>query len=684
MELLDDVVELAAAEDPDSLSDCWTACRPGLKLRHLEWCIQNLVNELGRPFSHTGFPHIGAPGGPSDAIDDPRVRTITQQFAAQVSKTLTGQSFLLYKAANEPAPSMYAGPTEQVAKDVIGRSYEMARRTPGLSHLLVKSEREQRQSLMEFRDNKVYVAWARSPSTLGDKPVRWGHAGEIDKWEHASTSKEAHPIKLFTDRFKQFQSMRKVILESTPTVRGLSLVERFLLAGTNCRYWVPCFQCGGYQVLEFFEGPGVYGVKWEKGENGHSNPALAHKTAFYQCRFCEGKIKDEHRGRMMRRGVWCPEGCTVKDKEASEAVDRYAATLQRNLEAGDGPREDVWRGWKNAEWIDGAPNNDGTDASYHLSSLYSLSLSWGDVAKEYLDCKKIQSLVRNFHNQWLANTWEIAERKLTWEQLGGRLNSEFDRGVVPRGLGFVTIGVDKQGACYPYVVKAWGPGYSGHTVAYGLCEDLEELRAIIATKWAIAGNGQIQAGLTLIDSGYKPADVLAFCERCRREGLRVQACKGSSTPMTAVAMRRQNGPRSSNPGKWVTWVDTNSTQDWLDQRLHVVGRGDSGAMTIHAGSLAYHQNYLEQLLNDAAVSALDKKNQLKEEWQRIDPNMPNDFRDCERYAYAAVMIDFKGRDVPSTPIVVESRPQPKAPEDQQRRKLEVRRPRGGSFVRRRR
>lgn len=676
--------ELECLNDPGDLWDCWAGFRAKPRVRHLEWCIEHVKNELGRPFDHFGFPHIGAPGGPSDMVDDPRVRTISEQFGAQVSKTFFGQSMLLYQVDTEPAPGMYAGPTEKIARDVVERCYSMAHQAPCLNDMLIRSEREQRQTLMDFRDCKVYSAWALSPSTLGDKPIRYGHAGEIDKWEHASTSKEAHPIKLFTDRFKQFQSVRKIVFESTPTIRGQSLIERFLLAGTNCRYWVPCPHCQRYQVLQFFDKGCEFGVKWEPGPGGRSDPSIAFATAHYVCKQCHERIDDHSRGWMMRRGVWCPEGCTVDDEGAAAAVDRYDAALQRNLEAGDGEREQVWSGWGNAEWIDGEPLRNGIDASYHLSSLYSLSLGWGDIAKEYVDCKGNHGLVRNFHNQWLANTWELVERKQTWQQLGERLISEVKRGIVPKGYGHVTIGVDKQEAFLPYVVKAWGPGLTNHTVAYGLCETLDELFELIATEWEITGGGKVRAKLTLMDSGYRPADIHIFSKRCLKAGYRLQACRGSSTPFDTVAMRRQNQERSANPGEWTTWVDTFTTQDWLDQRLHIVQPGDAGAMTIHAGSLHDHQDYLEQLLNDGLVSEVDKRHVVKERWQRLDPNMPNDFRDCERYAYAAVMIDTKGKAIPESPPAMDGPRKPTAEGSSRIRKLQIRKPRGGSFVRKRR
>jgi hypothetical protein len=136
---------------------------------------------------------------------------------------------------------------------------------------------------------------------------------------------------------------------------------------------------------------------------------------------------------MMRAGVWIPAGCGCDDEVAREIAERW-------ITGGE-----FWDGWKSSPWIVGTPAFDGRDAGYQLSSLYALSLGWGDIAAEFIDCKANPQNLRNFINQWLGETWEIVQRKATWEQVGERLiDRSIRRGICPKWASIVTIGVDRQ------------------------------------------------------------------------------------------------------------------------------------------------------------------------------------------------------------------------------------------------
>jgi hypothetical protein len=62
-------------------------------------------------------------------------------------------------------------------------------------------------------------------------------------------------------------------------------------------------------------------------------------------------------------------------------------------------------------------------------------------------------------------------------------------------------------------------------------------------------------------------------------------------------------------------------------------------------------------LNDAAILDLDGHNNGRERWERIDEQIPNDYRDCERYAYVAFLVTTRGGNVraPSSPAQAKPR-----------------------------
>lgn len=618
-------------DDTRDFAECFQALTPLPRVRMLPWCQANIVTDAGRPYDHAAYPHLGAPGGPMDAFDDPNVRTITKQWGVRLGKTFFGQCAHLKTAATDPAPQMFVSSREKLAKEVTQRTYDMLRKSPPLAGLLVRHARLQKQDLIEYRGCKQYVGWAKSASTLADKNIKVGHANEVDKWDQPSTSTEGDPLDLFEDRFNDYWITRKVIIEGTPAVKGRSRIERKRLAGWNCSYHVPCPHCRTYQVLEFGEPAVKHGIKWDRGPDGRQNPDLARKTARYVCQHCQARIESDSRPWMMRRGVWAPEGCTVVDDVA--------------LAITEGRQAYAWRGWKHAAWVQGTPLRDGEDASYHLSSLYALAIpEWGDFAKRFLKAQGKPQSLRTFINQWLAKTWELASRQQTWEDLGKRLIVSLPPRRVPAGYSLLTCGIDKQADHYPFQIDAWGPERRVHTLLYGSHKTLDELAVLLRETFRRDDLVELAIALTLIDTGYRPADVYRFCRKARAGGLPVLPCKGSSSPLNTFCVRSRLNDKSTAPGQEIVLVDTNSTQDWIDEQLHVLKPADAGSRTLFEGSLADHQDYLEQLLNDAAVPDLDTTNNARERWQRIDENTPNDFRDCGRYSFAARMLVTRGRD----------------------------------------
>jgi len=635
--------ELPNVDDALDFRECYAAFHAPPAMKTLPWCQERAVTDRGRPYDHSAYPHLGAPGGPCDANDDTRVRVIAMQFGVRLGKTFFGQVTGLKEADNDPCPQMFVSSREKLALEVIQRTYEMAEKAPRLRGLLLKPPRLRKRDMMEFRGSKMFVGWARSASTLADKNIKRGHGNEIDKWDDFSTSKEGDSLDLFLDRFNDYRAVRKVILEGTPTIKGRSRIERFRYNGWNCSYFVPCPKCRRYQVLEIGTPETPHGVKWQKGPTGKSDPDVAWRTAWYQCRHCDEKIKSDQRGWMMRRGVWAPEGCTVQDKSA--------------LAIAEGRKPYEWKGWKRCEWVEGEPRRDAEIASYHLATLAALSIpDWGDFAREVVNAKGRPQAVKRLRNQWWADTWQADRAQTTWQELGGRIiRPDLQRGIAPAGCRLLTCGIDKQGDHYVYVVEAWSVDRSSHTVAYGTCKDLETLeKSALIPSYPTADGRSLRIRMHLIDSGFRTKEVYLYVRQARRRNLPILPCKGSSSPLDTFVVRRKLGKRTSAPGQIVVMVDPNSTQDWVDRALHILRPGDAESTTLFAGSSDEHQEHLAQLLNETTSSRLNKYNRVTETWRRMDEDIPNDYRDAKRYALGAMMLVTKGEKISAASSVTTS------------------------------
>lgn len=619
---------------------------PSEKPRSLLWAIDNVNNTDGKPYDHLHYPHLGAPNGPFDAFDDPLIREISKQYASRLGKTFWGQCCQLFIAAVEPGPQMFASSTEKTATDVVARTYRLADQCPPLRKQL-RPEGFRRQDRIDFAHSRIDVAWSRSVSTLADKDVKIGHANEVDKWEHQSTSKEAHPLKLFDNRFKNIPSHKK-IYESTPTLKGQSAIEDLRLAADNRQYFVPCPHCKRYQTLRLGSAKEPGGIVWDKGAGGRSDPILANKTARYVCLHCSAEIFDHHRAPMMRAGVWVPEGCGVDDERALHAANHWPGILAARGYRDDGRRLDGVDLFGRDEWcyLTGQPHRAGRAASFQLSSFYALSLDWGSIASEWVNAAHDPIKRQDFVNSWEARTWERVHSKSTWQQLGERLILEnCPHGVVPEGYSVLSAAIDKQIDHYVYTVVAWSPTRNSHTIDYGWADTLEEiLDGVILADYKHADGGPpLRPACTLIDTGYEPKEPYEFSAKCLRKNIEVMACKGSSAPLGGPYRESKLGKDSSMPGLPLILIDSLYTQDWIERKLHHVKPGDDGAMSVFTLPLLEHQDYLEQLLNESLVTKLDEKTgREKTQWEKIVPKRPNDYRACYRYAIVAMMLAQRG------------------------------------------
>jgi phage terminase large subunit GpA-like protein len=66
---------------------------------------------------------------------------------------------------------------------------------------------------------------------------------EVDAYP-PSADDEGEPVALAEARTRTFSWRRKVFLASTPTIKGLSVIEREFEASDQRRYFVPCPHCG--------------------------------------------------------------------------------------------------------------------------------------------------------------------------------------------------------------------------------------------------------------------------------------------------------------------------------------------------------------------------------------------------------------------------------------------------------
>lgn len=412
---------------------------------------------------------------PMDRFTDPLIEKIVLCFGAQLGKTETELNMIGYALDQTSSPTMMVYPTDTIAKFASDKRVQpMIKSVKSIS---VKFDENSKLLELDFNNgNYMVLVGANSPSSLSSRSIKYLFFDEIDKYP-AFAGKEADPIKLATERTKTFVD-KKIVMVSTPTVESGNIWQAFMSANERRQYYVPCPHCGVSQTLKFKQ------IKWPEEHN--DNVDMIRDTAYYECEHCGERIYDKHKMEMLRRGEW-------------RAVNESQSKVR--------------------------------SVSYHLSSIYSPWVTFGDVAYEFKNSKGTPATLMNFINSWLAEPWKSSKTKST--QNMEFTQSNYPCGVVPDKAVLLIASVDVQLDHFWWEVRAYAPGVKSYLIDYGQASTWEDLEEIIINREYPSEYGEsrqvMKAG---IDSGFRTDEVYQFCSRFPEVCIPV---KGSSNHSTMAA-----------------------------------------------------------------------------------------------------------------------------------------------------
>lgn len=410
-----------------------------------------------------------------DRFTDPLIEKIVLCFGAQLGKTETELNMIGYALDQTVSPTMMVYPTDTIAKFASDKRVQpMIKSVKSISD---KFDENSKLLELDFNNgNYMVLVGANSPSSLSSRSIKYLFFDEIDKYP-AFAGKEADPIKLATERTKTFVD-KKIVMVSTPTVESGNIWQAFMSANERRQYYVPCPHCGVSQTLKFKQ------IKWPEEHN--DNADMIRDTAYYECEHCGERIYDKHKMEMLRRGGW-----RVVNKSQSKV----------------------------------------RSVSYHLSSIYSPWVTFGDVAYEFKNSKGTPATLMNFINSWLAEPWRSSKTKST--QNLEFTQSSYPCGVVPDKAVLLIASVDVQLDHFWWEVRAYAPGVKSYLIDYGQASTWEDLEEIIINREYPSEYGEprqvMKAG---IDSGFRTDEVYQFCSRFPEVCIPI---KGSSNHSTMAA-----------------------------------------------------------------------------------------------------------------------------------------------------
>lgn len=462
---------------------------PPPKLTVSEWsdCYRMLSSESSAEPGRWRTDRAPYQRGIMDACSDSMTREVVVMSSAQIGKSEFCLNVIGYYVHLDPAPMLLLQPTLEMAEAFSkDRMAPMVRDTKELSCRIADAKSRDSGNTMlhkKFPGGHITMTGANSPSSLASRPIRIVLCDEVDRYP-ASAGTEGDPVMLARKRTATFWN-RKVVLTSTPTIRGLSRIEAAYMGSDQRRYFVPCPVCGEKQTLKWSS------LKWDE-----DNP----ESTAYQCEHCGAMIEEQNKQRMLHAGEWV-------------ASQKFAGV-----------------------------------AGFHLNELYSPWRRWADIVRDFIEANKGgPEMLKVWVNTSLGETWEEQGDAIEPVGLMARLESydeiprhlartagvdvQKDRlevTVVDWGNGeeawtmdhFIIPGDTAQPEVWERLageVAHWAPeamaidsGYNASLV-YAFCEK---------RKWAYAVKGRPGTGVPIVED-----------ERARRQRLRRQRKKGITVHM---------------------------------------------------------------------------------------------------------------------------------------------------------
>jgi phage terminase large subunit GpA-like protein len=521
---------------------------------------------------------------------------ITFMKAAQVGATEAGNNWIGFVIHHAPGPMLAVLPTVEMAKRTSrGRIDPLIEDSPALKERVQPARsRDAGNSMLskEFPGGILVLTGANSATGLRSMPARYVFLDEVDAYP-ASADEEGDPVTLAEARTTTFAHRRKVFMVSTPTIRGLSRIEREFEASDQRRYFVPCPHCGAMQWLQFER------LRWAKGQP---------ETAAYHCEACDKPIAEHHKTQMLERGEW--RGTAVSDNPHA--------------------------------------------IGFHLSALYSPIgwKSWEQIARDWLAAQGSDEMLRAARNTLLGETWVESGEAPEWQRLADR--REVFAAQVPIGGLFLTAGADVQKDRIEVDVWAWGRGLESwlvdHIVIPGGPDDpacWDKLTALLGQTWTHENGAIMTLAKLAIDTGYESAAVYAWA---RKQGIaQVAPVKGlegfnRATPVSGPTFvdATVNGRKLKRGARlWTVATATFKAETYRYLRIERPSNEDRAlgvtdpAGTIHLPDWA-DSEWLKQLVGEQLVTTRNKRGFARQEWQKLRER--NEALDTRVYARAAAWI----------------------------------------------
>ena len=510
---------------------------------------------------------------------------------AQIGGTEAGNNWIGYIIDQAPGPMLVVQPTVEMGKRWSkGRLAPLIEDTPCLRNK-VKDPRSRDSGntvqSKEFPGGQVVITGANSAVGLRSMPVRYLFCDEVDAYPPDADS-EGDPLTLAIQRTATF-ARRKIFIVSTPTIQGLSRIEKEFNSTDQRYYFVPCPFCGEFQAL-----------KWENIRYDSDSAKVV-----YVCEHCQKFIDEHHKTKMLNEGRWQATN-NKTEIQLADATSRCCG--------------------------------------FHLNSLYSPVgwMSWETCYRNYLAAEKDEQLLKAWTNTTLGLPWEEKGEVPDWGILFDR-REHYKIGTVPNGGYILTAGVDVQNDRIELEVVAWGKNHESWSVDYRVIygspttqDPWKKLSSILNEEFESEDGVYRKINMLAIDSGFATQEVYNWVRgQSIHNVMAVKGVDNSLVPLNAPTKVDVNfrGKKISNAVRlWKVGVSILKSElyGYLAQTRNEDGSIPHGYLHFPE----YNSEYFKQLTAEQLVTKI-VKGYPKREWQKTRDR--NEALDCRIYARAAAI-----------------------------------------------